>query len=203
MPQRNPLVISCLIALGYLAISTPADAQHLDNRSDTYVRGRLVQLPATRVAQPSTRVAQAQPTEIYPYPAPGDSSASREAYSGPDGGVIYAEPALPAEPTFTPFAPFGQSNPPCAQPGLLTGISLFREFLFRARRCRRALCGAQDGILFPGTTPMGPVAVANLGYQPGFRVGRGLQDRAMRRRRPRTPGFTVVRTTVSRPPRRW
>ncbi len=79
------------------------------------------------------------------------------------------EPSPPCPPLYDPYI---VTAPPMVAQWEPYHIGLFGEFLYlTVRNTDVSYAVPQDGILVAGASPVGPVAVANPGYSPGFRAG--------------------------------
>ncbi len=158
------LVIACCVSTG--RAEEPEEvaeigpwgtwAQALDaaEASDLIVRG---QSPETRLPPPQLRVAQ--------------------------GTAIMGDPCFPTAecpPTMQyqpqPYAPvldpYANVPPQGTSPWHSTHFGVFGEYLYlQSRNVDIPYAVPQNALLIPGATPIGPVAVADPGFNSGFRAG--------------------------------
>src|SRR6185503_9546536 len=85
------------------------------------------------------------------------------------GGTNYVPPG--GSVCLPPMDPYqAQCANPCSWQPFHFGV--FGEFIYlQARNTDVPFAVPQNGIVLPGSVPVGPVGVADPGYSPGFRVG--------------------------------
>jgi len=100
---------------------------------------------------------------------PPQSMTPSEVTYDPAYMVNPAETSPPCPPLYDPYVVTGQPIIPQWDP---YHFGIYGEFLYlTARNTDVAFAVPQDGILIAGASPVGPVAVADPDYDPGFRAG--------------------------------
>lgn len=108
-------------------------------------------------------------------PAPTQLRVAQQIVAQPDGG--YYAPAMaapaysqPVMPVMDPYATCEPPQPYC--PWRPFHLGIFGEFLYlEPRNADVAFAVPQNGIGVPGSAPIGAVAIADPGFNPGFRAG--------------------------------